>query len=124
MISGFNKKGLATSTDSSLKMWRITSDVIYDHGNHRIIVPVGFKTDFASIPKPLQWVRHPIGSYAWAAVVHDYLLHRGAHREYARAVFSAAMRDLNVNIVQRSLLGGAVWAYDKSLELRSAFRED
>ena len=39
-----------------------------------IEVPVGFKTDFASIPR-LAWiiVGHPCGEYKKAAVIHDFL---------------------------------------------------
>ena len=40
----------------------------------KYIVPAGFITDFASIPR-LFWtvVGHPAGKYAQAAVLHDYL---------------------------------------------------
>jgi hypothetical protein len=38
-----------------------------------IIVPTGFVTDLASIPRPLYIALPPVGSYDKAAVVHDFL---------------------------------------------------
>src|SRR5262245_22776830 len=40
---------------------------------NEIVVPDGFVTDFASIPRAF-WTIYPrTGRYQWAAVVHDYL---------------------------------------------------
>ena len=39
----------------------------------RIVVPAGFVTDYASIPRPLWSVFPPHHSYSRAAVIHDYL---------------------------------------------------
>jgi Protein of unknown function (DUF1353) len=41
----------------------------------RIEVPVGFVTDFASIPRPLWAVIPPRGKYNRPAIIHDYLYH-------------------------------------------------
>lgn len=38
-----------------------------------IVVPAGFRTDFASIPRPLQGFLDAVNDVAPAAVVHDYL---------------------------------------------------
>lgn len=38
-----------------------------------IVVPVGFVTDFASVPRILWDVYPPWGTYGWAAVIHDFL---------------------------------------------------
>ena len=40
-----------------------------------IIVPAGFKTDFASIPAPIKVFINPVGKIKPAALVHDYLYH-------------------------------------------------
>lgn len=37
-------------------------------------VPVGFVTDFATVPRFLHWLALPYGPYTRAAVLHDYLL--------------------------------------------------
>jgi hypothetical protein len=42
-------------------------------GPERVIVPSGFLTDFASIPRPLWGWLPPTGKYGKAAVIHDAL---------------------------------------------------
>lgn len=37
-------------------------------------VPVGFETDFATVPRFLHWLISPYGAYTRAAVLHDWLL--------------------------------------------------
>ena len=61
-----------------------------------IEVPVGFSTDFASVPKGvLAWGLFG-GRYAMAAVIHDYLLREGyVRREKCDRVFLEAMQVLN-----------------------------
>ncbi len=41
-----------------------------------IIVPKGFITDFASIPRFMRWYINPVGKIRPAALVHDYLYSR------------------------------------------------
>ncbi len=38
-----------------------------------IVVPVGFITDFASVPRLFWWLVSPWGKYGKAAIVHDFL---------------------------------------------------
>lgn len=45
----------------------------YDSGVLKIDVPVGFKTDFGSVPKLLWGLIPPIGPALLGYVVHDYL---------------------------------------------------
>lgn len=75
--------------------WRLREDLPYElpDGQGTIIVPAGFLTDFASIPRPL-WslVGDPGGPWAPAAVVHDYLYRTGLlPRAEADAIFYEAM---------------------------------
>ena len=45
----------------------------YDDGTkEEIIVPEGFKTDGASIPRWFWWIENPFGQALYAAVVHDF----------------------------------------------------
>jgi hypothetical protein len=37
-------------------------------------VPVGFRTDFATVPRFMHWLVLPYGAYTRAAVLHDWLL--------------------------------------------------
>jgi len=76
------------------------------------IVPAGFETDFASIPR-LFWtvIGHPAGQYAQAAVLHDWLYRaRGTSRARADALFREAMAALGVPAWQRWLLWAGVRA--------------
>ena len=68
-----------------------------------IVVPKGFETDFASVPRILWNILPPIGKYTKAAVIHDYLYAKGENltRNKADAVFLEAMRDLDVWEVTR-----------------------
>lgn len=82
-----------------------------------IIVPAGFVTDFASVPRLLWRVLPPWGPYAHAAIVHDYLYMTGeVSRELADAIFLEIMEQLDVNWVLRTVMyrgvrlgGWAVW---------------
>lgn len=55
--------------------WRLTAefDFASDTLERIVRVPVGFVTDFASIPRLLWNILPPTGSYGKAAVIHDML---------------------------------------------------
>ena len=58
----------------------LTTAFTYRIGNDEyrwVTVPVGFRTDFASIPRPFRNIFSPTGRYGKAAVCHDYLYNRG-----------------------------------------------
>lgn len=65
-------------------------------------VPAGFKTDLASIPRPLWSIFPPFGRYSRAAVLHDFHYHRGRNgtpvvtRKEADLLFKQAMHELGV----------------------------
>jgi len=59
-------------------------------------VPVGFYTDGASVPRFFWWLFPPMGKYAGAAVVHDYLLFTKMDRQFADDTFYRAMITLGV----------------------------
>lgn len=52
------------------------------------VVPAGFVTDFATIPRFLHWEVSPYGAYTRAAVLHDWLLVELAAWTEARAMHS------------------------------------
>lgn len=111
----FLVKPSVKSLDPNLTTWELQGQLIYS-GSEEIRVPVKFVTDFASIPKQLQWIRHPIGSYAWACVLHDYLLSQGLSRAYCLRMFREALVAEGVNKIQRIILVGAVASYDLYLK--------
>lgn len=83
-----------------------------------VTAPVGFQTDFASIPWPIKLVFKPNGPYAQAAVIHDYLCvlyktNRGTtfSRRVIDAIFFESMLVLKVNRVVASFLYYGVRIY-------------
>lgn len=81
--------------------WIVIEDMEYIIGstNEKIVVPMGFVTDFASIPKPLwsfNWGPH--GQYSRAAVVHDFLYwSQGCTRDQADRLLVIAMKESRVS---------------------------
>jgi Protein of unknown function (DUF1353) len=62
-----------------------------------IKVPVGFITDFASIPRIFWTIVSPIDEYAKAAVIHDYLYYTGMFsKAESDLIFKEAMKVLDV----------------------------
>lgn len=67
-------------------------------------VPVGFVTDFASIPRIFWSALRPDGLYAYAAIIHDYLYwEQFLPRKRCDEILKLCMQDFNVNAV-------SVWA--------------
>lgn len=72
-------------------------------------VPACFKTDLASIPRPLWAVLPPVGKYDAAAVVHDYLYQtNGLTRAAADSILLEAMGVLGVGRLTRWLIYSGV----------------
>jgi hypothetical protein len=89
-------------------------------------VPVGFVTDFASIPRPFWSMLKPDGLYSYAAIVHDYLYwQQTVQRATADEIFKFAMQDFKISsaIVDTIYLavrgfGGSDW--DQNLKLKES----
>ena len=54
-------------------------------GYAKVIVPRGFETDFASIPRTARLLIPKLGRYNKAAVIHDYL-YQSDRKAYSRKV--------------------------------------
>ena len=95
------------------RTWVIKREFGYDIGaegsGNSVEVPVGFMTDFASVPRPF-WIFIPQwGKYGNAAVIHDYLYYDQARpRKDADAIFYEAMGVLAVPAVTKHLMYRAV----------------
>ena len=85
--------------------------------DHRIVVPSGFTTDGASIPRCLWWWLPPHGDYLPAAIIHDYLYARagkatsngkGYTREQSDRIFYRGMLSLGIPTVKAWLMWKAV----------------
>lgn len=107
------------------KTWLLYSDFGYDVGTEgsgdRINVELGFKTDFASVPRPLWWWLSPWGKHGNAAVIHDYLYWTQTRtRKEADDIFFEAMTVLDVPSFDKRLMywavrifGALAWAANK-----------
>ena len=74
-----------------------------------VTVPVGFKTDFASIPQVLWNILPPVGRYDRAAVVHDYLYQTQRYtRAQSDSVLHEAMEVLKVQAWRRKAIYAGV----------------
>lgn len=75
-----------------------------------LVVPAGFATDFASIPRPAQGFLNAVNDVAPAAVVHDFLYVAGVFesRAVADRVFLDALAANGVGWMRRRILWAAV----------------
>lgn len=107
--------------------WALQAPLQYrsDVASETIIVPAGFVTDFASIPKVFWNVLPPWSRYGPAAVVHDYAYWTGITRGTADNILREAMTLLGVDSATVNQIYNAVsafgqGAYDRNAELRAS----
>src|SRR5262249_26318368 len=88
-----------------------------------IKVPIGYITDFASIPRLFRWLIAPFGRHARAAILHDWLYAVGQPGKKIEAdwVLFDAMGDLDVQPLQRwtifiAVFVGGWWGYGQQKE--------
>lgn len=91
-------------TRNGRRIYRLTKSFTYYVGSLSqplvaIEVPVGFETDFASIPAWLHWIIPPDGLWAKASAMHDYLYdkHPEVSKIIADSIFLEAMHVAKVN---------------------------
>ena len=79
--------------------WVLLRELIWDDGV-RIVVPAGFVTDLASIPRAFRWLLQQNGASRKAAVLHDFLYrtHRMTRKD-SDAMFKKALAAEGVNPV-------------------------
>jgi Protein of unknown function (DUF1353) len=101
-----------------------------DQDGPSVVVPAGFVTDLASIPREF-WSLLPIdGAYTFPAIIHDYLYWTQKHpREVADRVFRYGMDDFKVSSSVASLIytavrggGGSAWAENAKLKQAGEMR--
>lgn len=90
------------------KYWEVEEDYQYQTSQGLVIVPKGFKTDYASVPKLFRNIINSYGKHGRAAVVHDYLYSRGSSpnltREQADKIFLEIMTECKVSTWKRNLM--------------------
>ena len=91
----------------------------------RVDVPVGFITDFASIPAPFWPLLPPDGEYTYPAIVHDFLYwDQERPRQEADEIFRFGMEDLRIPRWKIEAIYGAVRVFgggpwDENTRLKS-----
>ena len=108
--------------------WFLVEDLRYEVGDtgKTVIVPAGFVTDFASIPRPFWSILPTWGKYGPPAVVHDFLYwDQRCTRDQADRILLVAMEESDPNFIRRFLIHRAVswggWlAWDENEDIREA----
>ena len=91
--------------------WKLITPLVYqsDLWKEQIVVPAGFVTDLASIPRIFRSIIPQNGKHRLAAIVHDYLCRqKDFHRLLADSIFLEAMKLLGVNRIRRRIMYWAV----------------
>lgn len=82
-------------------VWTLLADLSYTANDGTVyLIPTGFVTDLASIPRIFWPILAPFWSYAKASVLHDYLLDSGYDPVFATKMFREAMESTGVNKIQ------------------------
>jgi hypothetical protein len=102
--------------------WRVLHSFTFtidDNGEQaHVVIPAGYLTDGASVPRMFWWLLPPWGKYGQAAVVHDLLcerrqLIRGGQtikieRSHADWLFREAMKEAGVQWIKRTIMYAGV----------------
>ncbi len=89
--------------------WILTEPLRYVGEREEFIVPEGFVTDFATIPRIAVWLIPRFGAYTKAAILHDWLLTERLPAGLITSVdvdnlFRRALRELRVPPWRRTLM--------------------
>lgn len=107
-MSGFKTNFVNVKIYRYGEMPELTKDLIYETDSQKFIVPKGFKTDFASIPRIFWTIIAPIGKHTLPAVLHDYLYtdgyKLGISRKQADKIFYNAMIDSHVARITANIM--------------------
>ncbi len=86
-------------------LWSLIGELQYEGNTENFIAPVGFVTNFASVPRLFWSVLAPWGRHMKAAVMHDYLYRTGCvPRKDADKLFYRMMKELGVSWWRRSTM--------------------
>ncbi len=98
--------------------WYLRNDLHWlSASGEEFVVPTGFVTDFASIPRPFWWLLPKWARYGNAAVVHDFnYWEQKIDRKAADRAMVEGMQDLSVGKLTRTIIyfflrvfGGFAW---------------
>ena len=118
-MSSFTTPLIVESMDDSRK-WKLIEPfefylITKGKKEHTIVVPAGFITNFASIPRIFWSVLPPYDKYGKAAVIHDYCYYYHLFpRKKCDQIFKAGMKVLNVPKWKMSVIYHVVRLFGKS----------
>ena len=112
-MSGFTQNYVCVKIYRYGEMPELTENLNYYVNDHYVIViPKGFKTDFASIPRIFWNIIAPIGKWTLPSVLHDYLYSEGYRlgisRKQADKIFYQAMRKSFVAPITANIMWACV----------------
>lgn len=88
-------------------MFALMEDVTYNLSNgDTIIVPAGYRTDFATVPIWAQWLIKQVDKHNIAAILHDWLYDTRYNddRKFADDEFLRVMKEYNVAKWKRNIM--------------------
>jgi hypothetical protein len=89
--------------------WELVQPLIYQGNKDLFTVPVGFRTDFASVPRIFWNVLPPTGRHTKAAAIHDWLYStKITSKEDADGIFRRIMEEEGVSVFKRTIMYWAV----------------
>ena len=119
MMAGFSSDRLHTSTGSTA-YHRVERELAYSTALFDILlvtIPVGFETDFGSIPWWLQWGIKKHGRHNLPSALHDYLLatrkESGLTRRQCAKVFDESLGVMGMSRRMRWSMYQGVRLYDR-----------
>ena len=97
----------------SATTWATVDPLVYRGRSQRFVVPAGFRTDFASVPRVVTWLFPRFGAYTLAAILHDWLVTEGLRTgvvtsRQADGIFRRVMRESGVPVLRRWLMWAGV----------------
>ncbi|GAA5059172.1 hypothetical protein GCM10023318_39400 [Nocardia callitridis] len=91
------------------QFWRVVEPLEYHGETESFEIPAGFRTDFASVPRPFVWLVPTYGVYTKAAILHDYLRSSKVVSEAdGDGLFRRCLRECGVSMPQRWMMWTAV----------------
>ncbi|HEX5614117.1 MAG TPA: DUF1353 domain-containing protein [Acidimicrobiia bacterium] len=95
--------------------WELTAPLVFEGNDELFVMRSGFRTDFASIPRPFRWLFDSAGHNAEAGVLHDAAWRESKRTEHPRidpwdadGLFRRALRLNGATAAARGLMWVAV----------------
>lgn len=104
----FETPGVSVRSNGA-EEWELLEPLAYRGRRQRFVVPAGFRTDLATVPRVVVWLVPRWGLYTRAAVLHDWLCTEGIGTRAVSArdadgLFRRVLRESGVPVVRRWLM--------------------